>query len=223
MQSLNGAFYDCSSLKTVYYKGIAEEWDGIDIGDDNSDLTSATRYYYSETLPVEVNFWHYVDGVPKVWSCVGLEYTSNGDGTCYVKGIGRCTDTELVIYPVSPDGDSVTSIGDEAFMYCTSFTSVTIPDSVTSIGEWAFSNCFILASVIIGGGVKSIGYYAFNFCTSLTHITIPTSVTTIGEGAFCYCSRLTDVYYKGSEAQWKEIAINSSNEYLTNATMHYNS
>ena len=37
--------------------------------------------------------------------------------------------------------DSVTSIGDSAFQYCSSIKSVTIPDSVTSIGDYVFYNC----------------------------------------------------------------------------------
>ena len=35
----------------------------------------------------------------------------------------------------------VTSIGDDAFDYCTSLTSITIPSSVTSIGDDAFTYC----------------------------------------------------------------------------------
>ena len=31
----------------------------------------------------------------------GLSFTSNGDGTCYVSGIGSCTDTDIVIPSVS--------------------------------------------------------------------------------------------------------------------------
>jgi hypothetical protein len=36
--------------------------------------------------------------------------------------------------------DSVTSIGDNAFLGCSSLQSVTIPDSVTSIGDNAFAD-----------------------------------------------------------------------------------
>ena len=56
------AFYGCTRMKTVYYRGAAEEWNKLAIGSDNDKLTSATRYYYSETKPeVEGNFWHYND------------------------------------------------------------------------------------------------------------------------------------------------------------------
>ena len=46
---------------------------------------------------------------------------------------------------VIPDG--VTSIGDSAFSYCNSLTSITIPDSVTSIGDEAFEYCYSLTSI----------------------------------------------------------------------------
>ena len=36
---------------------------------------------------------------------------------------------------------AVTSIGDQAFQYCSGLTSITIPEGVTSIGEHAFLEC----------------------------------------------------------------------------------
>ena len=89
--------------------------------------------------------------------------------------------------------DSVTSIGYGAFTGCSSLTSVTIPDSVTSIGERAFWGCSSLTSVTIPDGVTSIGESAFSGCSSLTSVTIPDGVTSIGEGAFSGCSSLTSV------------------------------
>ena len=88
--------------------------------------------------------------------------------------------------------NSVTSIGDYVFYYCSSLTSIEIPNSVTSIGDYTFSNCSSLTSVIIGNSVTSIGDYAFSNCSSLTSIQIPNSVTSIGEGAFSSCN-LTSV------------------------------
>ena len=222
----DGAFRYCGNLSEVYYNGTETEWTKITIGSRNDKLTNATRYYYSETEPTTVgNFWHWVDGVPTAWPeyvepsikySEGLAFTSNGDGTCYVSGIGTCTDTDVVIPPVSPDRDEVTSIGDwafsncysltsivipdsvtsigkGAFAYCDSFTSIVIPDSVTSIGEWAFAVCDSLMSVVIGNGVEIIGDDAFYDCSSLTSIVIPDSVEIIGDGAFRNCSSLTSV------------------------------
>ncbi|MBE6548387.1 MAG: leucine-rich repeat domain-containing protein, partial [Ruminococcaceae bacterium] len=117
----------------------------------------------------------------------GLEFTSNGDGTCYVSGIGDCTDTDIVIPLTSPEGWTVTSIGDYAFRDCDSLASIEIPDSVTSIGDDAFSGCSSLTSVVIGDSVTSIGDYAFRNCSSLTNIVIPDSVTSIGSSAFDGC------------------------------------
>ena len=129
-----------------------------------------------------------------------------------------CSNLTSVVIP-----DSVTSIGDFAFLNCSSFTSIVIPDSVTSIGDNVFLNCLALTSVTIGNGVTSIVDQAFIYCSSLTSVVIGNSVTSIGKYAFHLCYRLTDVYYTGSEEEWAEIEIDSiGNEHLTNATIHYN-
>ena len=83
--------------------------------------------------------------------------------------------------------NSVTTIGDNAFRFCSGLTSVTIPNSVTSIGDWAFADCIGLTSVTLPNSVTTIGNYAFEDCTGLTSVTIPNSVTTIGEFAFYDC------------------------------------
>ncbi len=89
--------------------------------------------------------------------------------------------------------NSVTSIGQFAFCYCSGLTSVTIPNSVTSIGNYAFANCSGLTSVTIPNSVTSIGGYAFYNCSGLTSITIGSGINYIGETAFASCPELTDV------------------------------
>ncbi|MBQ4358582.1 MAG: leucine-rich repeat protein [Paludibacteraceae bacterium] len=58
-----------------------------------------------------------------------------------VKGGNKYSGNITIPSTVAYNGTSysVTSIGDEAFSYCTGLTSVTIPNSVTSIGEGAFN------------------------------------------------------------------------------------
>ena len=92
---------------------------------------------------------------------------------------------------VIPEG--VKSIGDSAFEYCKSLTSIVIPESVTSIGDSAFWRCSSLTSVVIPEGVKSIGDSAFWGCLSLTSVVIPEGVKSIGASAFYDCSSLTSV------------------------------
>ncbi len=99
-----------------------------------------------------------------------------------------CTDLVSVDIP-----KNVTTIGSEAFRFCSNLTSITIPDGVTSISGYAFYNCSNLTSINIPDGVTSIGGYAFHNCSNLTSITIPDGVTSISEYAFSRCSSLTSI------------------------------
>ncbi|MBQ4557818.1 MAG: leucine-rich repeat domain-containing protein [Clostridia bacterium] len=56
-----------------------------------------------------------------------------------------------------------------------------IDDSITTIGNRAFVGCFSLTSVIIPSSVTSIGIDAFKECNSLTAINIPENVSEIDE------------------------------------------
>ena len=115
-------------------------------------------------------------------------------------------DKRLVCYPYTateeefeiPQGIRI--IGDSAFVFCDSLTSITIPDSVTTIEDFAFGSCDLLASITIPDSVTHIGDQAFRTCESLRSLTIPDSVTEIGKDAFSGCRALTITVSRGSYA-----------------------
>ena len=89
--------------------------------------------------------------------------------------------------------NSVTSIGDSAFCWCSSLREISIPNSVTSIGDSAFNRCSSLQEISIPNSITSIGDGAFGGCSSLRDIAIPNSITSIGDNAFWGCSSLRDI------------------------------
>ena len=116
--------------------------------------------------------------------------------------------------------DTVTSIGEGAFSYCTKLVEVNIPTSVISIGDYAFRDCysyewvdgdqiyFGLNEVYIPNSVESIGKGAFKVCRNLERVYIPASVTSMGADLFrsvnsTYNDKVK-VYFGGTAEQWKE-------------------
>ena len=95
------------------------------------------------------------------------------------------TETDIV-YP-----ESVNTIGEGAFQYCTSLEGYTIPNHITAVGNYAFRGCEKLKSIVIKPSVQSIGNYAFNGCTSLTGVTIEESEETLSLGYNSYNSNGT--------------------------------
>ena len=87
----------------------------------------------------------------------------------------------------------------------------------------SFAKALDIEKFIIPANVTSIGYWAFEDCVNLSSIEIPKSVIIIGGSAFHNCPKLKDVYYTGSEEDWKKIKIGPYNKKLRNATIHYNS
>ncbi|MCH5162769.1 MAG: leucine-rich repeat protein [Clostridiales bacterium] len=94
--------------------------------------------------------------------------------------------------------ETLTSLGEYAFFYCTRLTTVTILGSIEIIPESAFEGCTMLQRVELPATVTEIGDYAFYGCTRLSSINLG-GVTTIGEGAFMYDSALANVDFKSIE------------------------
>ena len=90
------------------------------------------------------------------------------------------------------------------------------------IHEQAFKDNNTLESVAITRQYSLIESEAFSGCTSLKRVSMGKAMETIEKNAFYNCTALTDVYFAGSEEEWLAIQIEAEgNEYLINATMHY--
>ena len=92
---------------------------------------------------------------PTQYTSGDFRYTLQPDGTAAIAQYTGSA-SELSI-PDTLDGHAVTAIGDSAFRWCDSLTSVTIPDGVTTIGDYAFVSCCSLTSVTIPDSVTTIG------------------------------------------------------------------
>ena len=182
----------------------------IEVDSENQNYTSLDGVLFSKDL---IKIIRYPEGRSGDYT-IPSNVTSIGNFA--FKG---CAGLTNVIIP-----NGVTSIGELAFSGCKNLSVVTIPDSVNNIGFYAFSNCKALSSVTLPDGLMSIKGSTFNECSNLISIKIPNSVTQIGWAAFSGCSNLTDVYYDGTEEQWKQVKIDNGNDanYLLNAaTIHF--
>ena len=112
-----------------------------------------------------------------------VEVTYQSNSSSNYSGFTSVTIPETVTY----EGTiySVTSIGDYAFTWCSSLTSITIPNSVTSIGYGAFRGCESLTSITIPNSVTSMGYGAFNGCDTLTSIVVESGNSTYDSRENC--------------------------------------
>lgn len=111
--------------------------------------------------------------------------------------------------------ETITKIGEQAFMDDKQLESIIIPNSVTIIQQQAFANCTSLKSIKLSEGMTCIPGGLFSGCTSLESIEIPNSVNhfmehfdTMGleedvimQDAMTYCSDWT-FYYIGGLTFW---------------------
>ncbi len=138
----------------------------------------------------------------------GLEFTSNGDGTCMITGVGTCTDDVLVIPSVSDAGEAVTGIDSNAFSYLKADELVLYGVNL-SIDKNAFSSAQINQIVIVDSTITTDDN-AFAYDDDTTSLTVIDSTLDLGEYAFYGTGDRMTVGMSGSTVTLEESAFSSA-------------
>ncbi len=139
-----------------------------------------------------------------------------------------CTSLETLEIP-----EGVTYLGGY-MVRNTSIERIKIPSTIKNSGyqggygeiNGALAGCTYLKEVIFAEGIERIPSY---ICASesqkscVSSVVIPNSIKEIDTYAFCNCNNLADIYYQGNEKEWAIISINSGNDSISNAIIHYKS
>ena len=121
------------------------------------------------------------------------------------------------------ENSQLTTIGEDAFSECRNLTGINFPEGITSIGDRAFQSCSRLTSIEIPEGMTVIQPQTFFGASSMQRVALPKSLKGVLANAFDGCTNIKEVFYAGSEAEWKALPISSGNDPLKNAQVYFNS
>ena len=225
--------YDLDTLyandKTIRYEGnevgtgIAEICSSIKKGDEKKfEIIKGKIYYVSQdknVIPIAVelgfsiNPYEITDSGVLKSSSMNLYLVDNDGHLDLSEYEGKITtigddafsyNTSLTSIKIP---NTVTSIGKRAFQGCTNLTSIEIPDTVTYIGDYCFSGCNRLQKIKLSKKIQTINQRLLQGCSSLTEIEIPEGVKSIGYAAFISCNKLTTITLPASLTSFNGTAI----------------
>lgn len=180
------AFYDCHSLTSIAIP------DGVTsmASEVFYDCSALTVYCEEASKP---GIWkaNWNSTCPVVWDSANTEIANDGYIYTVIDGIRYGIKDEVAMVAAQPRNTTTTSIP-------ASITYKGATYAVTNIGENAFLDCTSLSSITIPESVRTIGNRAFYGCDSLMSITIPDVNMTIGDEVFL------DTAYYDDESKWED-------------------
>ena len=90
-------------------------------------------------------------------------------------------------------GDSISSIQEKAFAFCSSLRTLALPYGTRNVGHSAFEGCRSLETVILPETLRALPDNMFGACISLTTVSLSSLTRTIGYYAFSYCRNLRHI------------------------------
>ncbi|MCP4850019.1 MAG: leucine-rich repeat domain-containing protein [Verrucomicrobiaceae bacterium] len=223
----NNAFYCCISLTRITFLGaaptvgagafsdVADGAEAVVTFEDLSSFGDVGATWNGLTViddPLSVLTWTTTDGEVTITNC---DRAASGElvipdtiGGHPVTSIGQYAFSRCGLTNITIPG-SVTSIGRNAFEFCTNLKQITLAEGIRSIGDAAFIECTSLTSVIVPDGVTGIASSAFYKCNSLSSVTVGSGVRTIHHHAFSGCTQLTSIVFRGAAPEVRHTAFNN--------------
>ena len=168
--------------------------------------------------------------------CTNLEHVilNNGLTDILWSAFGHCEKLKEITIP-----DSVEFLAQTSFAYCISLEKVNISknSNLLIIGCRAFWGCTSLQGFYVPpkvtyldnrtartarenhdnyGNIAPSTSGAFDGCTTLSTLKFSKELTRIHQGTFTGCTNISEVYYEGTEAEWRAINIGTNNGRLSN-------
>lgn len=143
---------------------------GYALVDADSIRYNNVTYQFEFKDYIGLNYVYYAYTIPNTDATdnSAFTYVNHGDS---IEITGFDNSISDVVIPSEIEGLPVTAISVGAF-YLSTITSIEVPDSVTSIGEMAFLGCTSLKSVKLSTRVAKIDKNAFGSCSALQEIQV---------------------------------------------------
>lgn len=192
------AFYQCANLKTInLYLGYINTYRFAPTDTSFLGVVADVMYPYAS---IEY------DTVKKDYGG-SLTWKESFYGPCGPKSTWKYNKDkkELIISGEGYIFSKSAGDGMPWYKFCEEIVNIKIEEGITRIPSYAFEYCENVETVELPNTLIYFCTNAFNDCGKLNNILLPASIEMFGHTEFHRCESLTDLYYLGTEEEWRKI------------------